>query len=99
MMDHRYDPRLPVKMQGRYRSGNGRAHDVQISNLSRSGCRMWQNHSWLSVGALISLRIGTIGPIDAVVRWKNREEMGVEFINPLHPSELDHLAAQFRNPG
>ena len=97
-MDYRYDSRLPVTMQGRYRSGNGRAHDVQISNLSRSGCRMWQNHSWLAIGARISLRIESIGPIDSVVRWKNREEMGVEFVQPLYPSVLDHLAAQFTKP-
>lgn len=82
-------------MQGRYRTGNGRVHDVQISNLSRSGCRMWQNHHWLEVGASIALRIENIGPIDSVVRWKNNNEMGVEFITPLHPSVLDHLAAHF----
>ncbi|AZI36445.1 hypothetical protein NT2_12_00050 [Caenibius tardaugens NBRC 16725] len=97
-MDQRYDPRLQVVMQGRYRSGNGRVHDVKISNLSRYGCRMWQNHSWLAIGAHISLRVETIGPIDSVVRWKNRDEMGVEFVTPLHPSVLEHLAAQFHKP-
>ncbi len=94
-MDNRDDSRLPVTVQGRYRSGNGRVHDVRISDLSRKGCRMWQNHSWLQVGATLALRIENIGPIDSVVRWKDREEMGVEFITPLHPSVLNHLAAHF----
>ena len=43
LMSERRDSRLPVQMQGRYRSGNGRVHDVQISNLSLTGCRMFQN--------------------------------------------------------
>ncbi|MGD9473014.1 MAG: PilZ domain-containing protein [Novosphingobium sp.] len=99
MMSERRDMRLPVKMQGRYRSGNGRVHDVQISNLSLTGCRMFQNHSWLGEGDPIALRIENIGPIDAIVRWKDRTEMGVEFINALHPSVLDHLAAHFDRRG
>ncbi|MDD3797916.1 MAG: PilZ domain-containing protein [Novosphingobium sp.] len=98
-MDQRRDPRLPVTMQGRYRPGNGRVHDVQISDLSLAGCRMYQNHSWLEVGSRISLRIETIGPILSIVRWKDRYEMGVEFETPLHPSVLDHLAAHFDRKG
>ena len=82
-------------MHGRYRTGNGRVHDVQISNLSLTGCRMYQNHSWLDVDDTISLRIEVIGPILSIVRWKDRTEMGVQFENPLHPSVLDHLAAHF----
>ena len=98
-MDNRHDRRMPVAIHGYYRSGTGRVHDVQITNLSRSGCRMQQNHNWLDVGASIALKIDQIGPIDSVVRWKNSDEMGVEFADPLHPSVLDHLAAQFGTPG
>ena len=98
-MDERREIRLPVRMQGRYRSGNGRVHDVQVSNLSAAGCRMFQNHSWLDIGDVISLRVENIGPIDAIVRWKDRTEMGVEFLTPLHPSVLEHLASHFPKEG
>ena len=91
-MDNRHDRRIPVTIQGYYRSGNGRVYTVRISNLSRGGCRMKQNHNWLEVGAPIALKIG---PIDSIVRWKNSGEMGVEFAEPLHPSVFEHLAAHF----
>lgn len=98
-MDNRHDRRIPVLIHGYYRSGNGRVHAVRISNLSRSGCRMQQNHNWLEVGATIALRIDQIGPIDSIVRWKNNGEMGVEFVDLLHPSVVDHLAAYFGTSG
>ena len=94
-MDNRHDRRIPVAIQGHYRSGNGRVYTVRISNLSRGGCRMKQNDNWLDVGASIALKIDQIGPIDSIVRWKNSSEMGVEFAAPLHPSVFDHLAAHF----
>lgn len=88
------EERIPVEILSQYRTGSGRAHIVQVSNLSRAGCLMHQNFSALDVGKNLTIRLGTVGPIDAVVRWKEGLDVGLEFLNPLHPSVLDHIVAQ-----
>lgn len=91
----RQEPRLPVEITSRYRTGSGQAHIVRVSNLSRSGCMLHQNYSALSVGRMLTIRLGEIGPIDSVVRWKDGLNVGLEFITPLHPAMMDHLTRQY----
>jgi hypothetical protein len=95
-MTPRREQRIPVEILSRYRSGTGRAHIVQVSDLSLTGCRMHQNFSALEVGMKLTIRLGTIGPIESIVRWKEGLDVGIEFLVPLHPSVLDHIAAQHR---
>lgn len=91
MTVERREDRFPVHIQGRYRTGNGMARDVSIGDLSTHGCRFFDAYCNLSPGALITLRIGSIGPLDAQVRWVERQTVGVMFANPIHASVLDHM--------
>ena len=94
-MQKRNEPRLPVEITSRLRTGSGQAHIVRVSNLSRSGCRLHQNYSALNVGKHLTIRLGEIGPIDSVVRWKDGLAIGLEFVTPLHPAMMDHLTRQY----
>ena len=94
-MQRRQDPRIPVEILSRYRTGSGLAHIVQVSDLSRSGCMLHQNYSALAIGKQLTIRLDNIGPIESVVRWKDGLKVGIQFLTPLHPSMADHLAARF----
>lgn len=87
------EQRIHVEILSRYRTGSGRMHMVQVSNLSRSGCLLHQNFSALEVDKKLTIRLGDIGPIDSVVRWKDGLDVGVEFMVPLHASVLDHIVS------
>lgn len=90
-MDKRDDFRHDVKIQSRYRTGKGFARDVVVTDLSRHGCRMFDKFSSLSEGGYISIRIGSVGPIQARIRWREHSVVGLEFDDPIHPSVLEHM--------
>lgn len=91
MSEERSELRHAVDIQGRYRTGNGLAKDVAVGDLSAHGCKFYDRFSNLGVGDYISIRIGSIGPIDAHVRWTRQFYAGVQFKSPLHPSVLAHM--------
>ena len=90
-MAERIEPRHDVEIQGRYRTGNGIAYDVKVMELSRHGCRIFDKFSNLQRDKQISIRIGSIGPIFAQVRWREGNLVGIQFNEALHPSVLDHM--------
>ena len=94
-MQRRCESRIPVEILSRYRTGSGCAHHVHVTDLSRTGCLLHQNYSALVIGKHLSLRLGSIGPIESVVRWHDGLRVGVEFLTPLHQSVMDHLAGLF----
>lgn len=91
MTDKRENDRHLVQIQGRYRTGRGAARDVVVTDLSLTGCRIFDRFSSLSDGAYISIRIGSIGPIEARVRWREHGTVGLAFDNPIHPSVLEYM--------
>jgi hypothetical protein len=91
MTEDRQEPRINVSIQGRYRTGSGVAKDVIVSDLSTRGCKFYDRFSGLKPETRISLRIGNIGPIDAVVRWRSGQIIGVRFDDALHPSVFEHM--------
>lgn len=93
-MHKRQELRLPVEITSKYRTGSGQAHIVRVSNLSRSGCLLHQNYSVLRPGKMLTIRLGEIGPIEAVVRWQDGLKIGLEFLTPLHQAMMDHLSRQ-----
>ena len=95
-MGDRREDRIPVEILSKFRTGSGRAHMVQVSNLSRSGCMLHQNFSALEPGKKLTLRLGTVGPIESIVRWKDGLDLGIEFEVPLHPSVFEHIVSQNR---
>jgi hypothetical protein len=90
-METRKEKRHDVEIQGRYRSGIGMAKDVKVTDLSVHGCRVFDRFSNLQVGHQISIRIGSIGPLNAMVKWRERTVVGLRFLVPLHPSVLEHM--------
>lgn len=90
-MENRDNFRHSVKIQGRYRTGRGVPRDVVVTDLSRTGCRMYDRFSNLSENGYISIRIGSIGPIQARIRWREHSTVGLEFDDPIHPSVLEHM--------
>ena len=87
----RGEPRHIVELEGKYRARMGRSRDIWIKDVSQTGCRFFDRYSILDVGATISFRIGSIGPICAEVRWRERSTVGIRFEQPLHPAVLEHV--------
>jgi hypothetical protein len=91
MTEGRREPRIAVSIQGRYRSGSGLARDVVVTDLSTSGCKFYDRFSNLKNDDRVTIKVGNVGPIGAVVRWRTGQIIGVEFEAPLHASVLDHM--------
>lgn len=89
--EERIEQRTLVSIQGRYRTGSGVARDVIVSDISANGCKFYDRFSNLKVDCRITIRIGNIGPLDAVVRWRVGQLIGVKFDDALHPSVFDHM--------
>lgn len=85
--------RQTVGIEGRYRTGSGVPRDVWITDLSRTGCRFYDKFGSMQKGKAITLRIGSIGPLPATVRWWDNQVNGVEFEQPLHDSVYEHICA------
>jgi hypothetical protein len=90
-MKTRQHPRHLIDIQGRYRIGNGINKDVIVNDISIRGCSMFDRFSNLEIGGFVSIRIGSIGPIEAFVRWRRKNEVGIEFSYPLHAAVLEHM--------
>ncbi|MWV28226.1 PilZ domain-containing protein [Aurantiacibacter rhizosphaerae] len=86
--------RHDISIVGTLRTGTGK-RDVTIVDLSERGCRIQDRMGHLSPDLSVTIRIGPIGPIAALVRWQDRNYAGLLFENPLYPAVLDHIRAHF----
>jgi len=91
MADARRDDRHPIEVWGQYRVSTGVRRDVPIKDLSETGCRFYDRFSGLLPGTDITLRIETLGPFAATVRWQEDSYVGVEFANRLYGPTFDHI--------
>ncbi len=96
--NQRREPRHVVQVAGRYRSRVGTARDIWIKDISETGCRFFDKFSVLPVDSNITFRVGSIGPISAKVRWREKSVIGIEFENPLYPSVLEHTIRTMDEP-
>ncbi len=87
----RRTPRFDISVQGRYRTGNGIARDVPIIEISETGCRFYDRFGRLTEETELSIKIETIGPIIATVRWCNDYIVGVEFERPIYGPVFEHI--------
>ena len=78
-------------MEGRYRFGNGVEKNVTVNDLSIHGCCLIDRFSDLEPGGFISIEIGSIGPVQALVRWRRKDDIGIEFSRPLDAAALHHI--------
>ena len=85
--------RQQLSAAGFYRTGSGTPRNVILTDISKTGCRFVDVTNRLYVGTQLTLKIGAVGPIDAVVAWIDNRVVGVRFNAPLYESFLDHLVA------
>lgn len=96
-MEERRTDRHDISAQGKFRAGMGLALSVNVSDLNANGCKLTGIPHNIATGDRISLRIGSIGPIEALVRWVERSQAaGLEFETPLHDAILSHVVEQNR---
>jgi hypothetical protein len=93
-MEERDQARQPLTVLGRVRYGHG-SRDVTILDLTENGCRFHDRFGRIPVDTPITIKIGTVGPVDAMVRWRKGEYSGVKFSPPLHPAVFDHIRQHF----
>lgn len=91
MTETRNSDRHPLEVWGSYKAGTGGRRDVPIKDLSETGCRFFDKFSSLLPGMEISMRIETIGPFVATVRWQDAGYVGVEFQHRLYGPTFDHI--------
>ena len=93
-MDLRREKRYSIAVLGRYRKGTGMGFNVAIKDLSEYGCQFSDLVGRVQKGNVITIRIGSIGPLAAQVKWIDKRNVGIEFEQPLYPSVLDHIIAE-----
>ncbi len=91
MGEARKNDRHAIEVWGQYRMSTGVRRDVPIKDLSETGCRFYDRFSSLQPGAEITLRIETLGPFGATVRWQEGGYVGVEFASRLYGPTFDHI--------
>ncbi|MBX7496903.1 hypothetical protein K3172_13655 [Qipengyuania sp. 6B39] len=92
--ENRREERFTVQVAGRYRGRHGGSRDIWFKDISEYGCRFFDKFSILEVDSEILVKLGNIGPIPALVKWRDGSTVGAEFDRPLHPSVLGHIARE-----
>ena len=88
----RNEPRYDITLIGRI-YGVGGSREVTIFDLSTRGCRV-RDYASPREGANVSVKIGTIGPVAGIVRWRRDDFIGIKFNNPLYPAVLDAIRSE-----
>jgi hypothetical protein len=92
-MERRGDRRLLVEIPGHYQIPGNRSRYIFFSQISAGGCRVTEEESPLEPGQLIALHLGPVGPLEASVRWKRDNMVGVQFSVPLESAIVEFFAA------
>ena len=90
-METRHTSRHDVRILGRYRCGTGLRRDVTMLDLSEMGCRFYDRRTVLRPETAITIRIETLGPFDAHVRWVSDDVIGAEFASPIYGPVFEHM--------
>ena len=87
--------RAPVSARARFREPGFNPFDVELFDLSSTGFRM-VTFARPQVGKTIWVSLPGLHPLEAVVRRADGNDLGCEFIHPLHPSVAAHLQVKLR---
>jgi hypothetical protein len=90
--------RFQILASGTYRTGSGSARTVHLTDLSQTGCRFIDPRNGLAVGTRLTVKIGGVGPFDALVYWIDGAVVGLRFCDQLYPPYFDHLLAAWTPP-
>ena len=91
--EKRREPRCDVRIRASFRNGTGTPTRVRLTNLSAHGCRFASPRKRMGPGAFLTLTFGSFDFINARVSWRNGDEHGITFLEPLHPAVLEHVCA------
>lgn len=83
---------MPTDASGAYRTKRGDEWAVEVTDLSRGGCRVDDPYGGLNLGEYVELDIGGTGPHTAEVAWRQLDRVGLEFARPLSQSVLARIA-------
>lgn len=86
----RAEPRHGLTMMGKVFTTAG-SREVTVLDLSERGCRFRDASGHLTEGTRLSIKLGGVGPIEAMVMWSDGSFVGVRFANPLYPSVMEHI--------
>jgi hypothetical protein len=88
--DMRVAARRPVRLAASIRSGGGDMIEVEMSDISESGCQI-RKTSLLEEGTELLLTIPSFTSFAAVIVWAEEMSMGVRFDKRLHPMILERV--------
>lgn len=94
----RSDRRGSVTMSGAIRHNVTCRSGVSINDLSARGCRILTDDEGIAVGTSVYVRLDKLAPLRATARWRNGDQVGLEFDQPLYVAVLDHLLGQWHFP-
>lgn len=96
--EHRRFSRDDVYISIDVREHGGGRHKALIMDLSQSGCRI-SSVTYIAEGRKIHVTLPGFAPLEAVVVWKNHDEYGCSFTQPLHAAIYDHIRAKYPSLG
>lgn len=88
----RVEQRHGLTLAGRVFTASG-SREVTVLDLSERGCRFRDATGRLFEGARMTIKLGEVGPIEAMVMWTDGTFVGVRFANALYPSVMQHIRA------
>lgn len=86
--------RANVAIEASLRRAGRTAFQVQIRDLSRTGCR-GETLSRLNQGEQVWITLPGFAPLAGDVRWASVQQFGVHWTAAMHASVFDHIRAQF----
>ena len=92
-MKARQNTRVLTSARGSYRTTRGMQRDVELADLSRGGCRVYDEAGQLRLGEYVRFFIAGTGPHMAEAVWRNGENVGLAFLRPLPPRLFETLAS------
>ncbi|MEM6858788.1 MAG: PilZ domain-containing protein [Pseudomonadota bacterium] len=90
-MQTRRDNRIRTNAEGTYTTNLGREWEVEVTDLSRGGCRVDDPHGGLKLGEYVEVFVGGTGPHKAEVAWRQSFRVGLEFVQPIAQSVLARI--------
>ncbi len=83
--------RKRTDITGQCCTSQGRLFDIKVCDLTEGGCRFRDADNSLFAGLQVNLMIAGSGPYRCFVRWREADDVGVSFAQPLSPAVLEQL--------
>ncbi len=94
MIQARRSNRVRIRAPGSVTTGLGAKWDVELDDLSPSGCRVEDPRHGLKLGEHVRLLIAGTGPHRAEVAWRQNDRVGLEFFQPIAEKTFELLAKE-----